>query len=126
MSEDRPTVLIVDDNPQILDSTASYLRTKGLTVITSNSPFGVGALVLRHKPKVVVLDMMMPALDGKSLAKVLQSQSATQNVPIIFFSAMEEEQLYRLTKQTANASYVLKSDGLPALHEAILSRLNVK
>ena len=119
------SVLIVDDSAEILSTASVYLSQRGFDVHTSDSPLGVSSLVLRHRPSVVVLDVMMPALDGGALAKLLRSMSTGQATPIVFFSSMEEEQLYRLTKDTDNASYVLKSDGLAALHAAICRRLGV-
>jgi CheY-like chemotaxis protein len=123
------TVLLVDDNAEILETTARYLRARGLGVVTADSPLGVSALVLRHSPDVIVLDVMMPALGGDSLASLLRSlpaglsRSASRGAPILFYSAMEEEQLLRLVASLPGTAFVAKADGLPALHAAIAARL---
>ena len=119
-----PTVLLVDDNALLLQQAETYLTSRGLQVVSSSSPFGVGALLLRHKPQVAVLDVMMPGLDGAQVHQFLEKQAGAEALPaVIFYSAMEEEQLYKLCKQRPGTSYVLKSDGLPALHAAIQKRL---
>jgi DNA-binding response OmpR family regulator len=118
-------VLVVDDSPEILSAVRQFLGQHGLNVIMADSPLGVSSLVLRQRPAVIVLDVMMPALDGGALAKLLRSVGGGETVPIVFFSSMEEEQLYELARQTEGATYVLKSDGLPALHAAICRRLSV-
>jgi DNA-binding response OmpR family regulator len=124
MQEPRTrTVLIVDDNADILSTASQFLTQRGFEVVQADSPLGVSSLVMRHKPCVVVLDVMMPALDGGALAKLLRSMTAGHAVPIVFFSSMEEEELYRLARSTDGASYVLKSDGLQVLHAAICRRL---
>ena len=111
------TILLVDDNAAILETTARYLRSRKLEVICSESPFGLPSLIREHKPRVIVLDVMIPALSGETIGAMLRSQG--QNTPIIYYSAMQEEQLYALAQKTPNASYVLKSDGSEVLHQAI-------
>jgi CheY-like chemotaxis protein len=120
---DAKTILLVDDNAQILSTTAAYLSARGMRVVTSESALGVSALVRRHQPAVIVLDVMMPALDGDALAALLQGQPNARATPIIFYSAMEEEQLHRLSLRMPGTSYMPKADGLAALHSAIMARL---
>jgi CheY-like chemotaxis protein len=117
-----PLVLLVDDNALLLRQAEQYLRERGLEVISNDSPFGVGRLLLKHKPALAVLDVQMPGLDGENLHVAL-GQSGTLP-PVIYYSAMEEEQLYQICKRRPGTSYVLKADGLPALYEAIQRRLS--
>jgi CheY-like chemotaxis protein len=121
LNEAPATVLVVDDNEVLLNQAVSYLTERGLKVIAHASPFGVGVLLLRHKPQVAVLDVMMPGLDGGKLVDALAQQGPLP--PVVFYSAMEEEQLYRLCKERPGSSYVLKSDGLPMLYETITRKL---
>jgi len=117
-----PTVMLVDDNLETLEETASVLRFAGFRVLIQSSPFGVTALVNRERPDVVVLDVMMPGLSGEGLGKVLRDNSFA---PIIFFSAMPEEQLRDITARTTRASYVLKSEGITYLADEIRRRLKL-
>ncbi|HVY46757.1 MAG TPA: response regulator [Minicystis sp.] len=117
------TVLVVDDNPQMLESTARYLRSKGLEVLTADSPFGVSKLVSRNAPAVVVLDVMMPALDGKNLADLLRQNPLTCSADIVFYSALEEEAVYRIARNVPGSHYALKSDGPDALLQTVRSCL---
>src|SRR5580698_5225270 len=110
-------ILIVDDNASILTSTVRYLRSRNLTVISSDTPFGIPSLISQHAPAVVVLDVMMPALSGDAIGALLRAQR--QSAAIIYYSAMQEEQLYKLSQKTSNTSYVLKSDGSEILYQAI-------
>ena len=99
MSE--PTIVIVDDNREILKGLTRYLSSRGLHVVASDSPFGVSALVLRHAPAAVV--------------------PATRDTRIIFYSALPEEELYALTRSVPGSSYVTKSDGIHALESALVA-----
>jgi DNA-binding response OmpR family regulator len=123
MANDRGPILLVDDNSEIIATTAHYLRARGLEVVTSDSPLGVSSLVRHHAPSVIVLDVMMPALDGNALARVLNAHGLARKTPIIFYSAVDEEQLYAIACEIPGASYVPKSEGLSALHAAIQTRL---
>jgi two-component system OmpR family response regulator len=125
----QKTVLLVDDNSEILEITARYLRSRGLLVYTSDTALGVSALVLRHCPDIIVLDVMMPALGGDALASLLRAlpnghpRGQTRGAPILFYSAMDEEQLLRLVASLPGTAFIAKADGLPALHAAIAARL---
>jgi CheY-like chemotaxis protein len=126
VSAERPIVLLVDDNADILETTSRFLRARGLDVIAVDSALSVAALVVRHQPQIVVLDVMMPALDGDVVAKLVASQPGIRSTPIVFYSAMEEEQLYALVRCMPGTSCVSKSDGLEALHSTILGTLGGK
>lgn len=119
----RPTVLIVDDNEEILKSTAQYFRTRGYAVIESSTPLGVTSLIIQHSPSVLILDLMMPALSGDALLKLLRRATATRNLPTVLYSSADEELLYRISKSVEGTGYVQKSDGLPALFRAVETRL---
>jgi DNA-binding response OmpR family regulator len=123
LSGERPRVLVVDDDAAVLDMTARYLRAKGLEVITAATALGVGALVLRHHPAVVVLDLMMPALDGEALARLLRGQRAAARGAILLHSAVPRDQLASAAERCGAAAFVVKGDGLAALHAAIRSTL---
>jgi DNA-binding response OmpR family regulator len=119
MADAHGPILLIDDNAEILTTTARYLRARGLEVVTSSASLGVSSLVRRHVPSVIVLDVMMPALDGGALARLLHTPGPKGTTPIIFYSAVDEEQLYAVTRKTPGASYVPKSEGLGALEAAI-------
>jgi CheY-like chemotaxis protein len=114
-----PSVLLVDDNIDILSQAEAYLVNRGCRVLATASPIGVGAMVLRHRPDVAVVDVMMPGLDGGTLVDVLDAQQALERPHVIFYSAIDEEQLHQLTRSRVRTSYVSKVDGLPALFAAI-------
>lgn len=116
-------VLIVDDNEEILKSTAEFLRARGFTVIESSTPLGVTSLISQHSPSILILDLMMPALNGEALLKLLRRTVSTRNLPTLLYSSADEELLYRISKSVQGASYVQKSDGLAALHQAVEARL---
>src|SRR5579871_5626418 len=103
----------------MLLTTSRYLKAQGMNVLTADSPLGVTAIVRRELPDVIVLDVMMPALSGDALAKIIQSQGLAKQPAIVFYSALDEESLHRLTRGFAHAVYVSKTSSVEELHVAI-------
>lgn len=81
-------ILIADDEPHILESIGSYLKEDSFQVVTARN--GREALfVFRHeKPDLVILDVMMPELDGWEVARLIRKESS---VPLLFLTARVEE-----------------------------------
>lgn len=71
----RKKVLIIDDEIAILDSLSSFLQRSGLTVEQAiNGHIGLEK-VAKYKPDVIVLDVMMPELDGRQMLRILRSNN---------------------------------------------------
>ena len=90
MSEVRQTILIVDDNPANIDVLNGILKdTYNITAATS----GKQALkILEKRPEhdMILLDIMMPEMNGYEVCKAVKSNPITINIPIIFVTAMNE------------------------------------
>jgi DNA-binding response OmpR family regulator len=118
----RPKVLMVDDNAELLAVVSRYLTKRGVDVITTESPIGVRALMLKHAPQVVVLDVMMPALDGGRLAQLIR-ESSVSVASVIFFSASPDEDLHKMTVKCPGTTYVSKSEGPQVLFAAVCAAI---
>lgn len=81
-------ILIADDEKHILDTVGAYLKNDSIDVITASN--GQDALIaFRHeKPDLVILDVMMPEMDGLAAARLIRKSS---NVPIMFLTARVDE-----------------------------------
>jgi len=82
------TILVVDDEPKILQLAKDYLVENGFKVLTSGD--GVQALAIAHqeKPDLIVLDLMLPGMDGLDVCRSIRRES---DVPIIMLTARAEE-----------------------------------
>lgn len=80
-------VLIFDDDPSVGDLMSELLRGRGLTVSHFLSGAGVVQLVQENKPKLVILDIMMPGMDGLTACKTLKSNPTTRGVKIAILTA---------------------------------------
>jgi DNA-binding response OmpR family regulator len=86
-----PRILIVDDECDLVDLLRFRLAGLGCEFIVAND--GVHALsqARQFKPDLILLDILLPDLDGLSVCEILRRQPATQETPIIFISALSSD-----------------------------------
>jgi CheY-like chemotaxis protein len=83
-----PTVLVVDDNDDIRELAELCLATvDGWNVLTAGSGAAAIASAREHQPDAVLLDMMMPEMDGLTTFEHLQSDESTRDIPVLLFTA---------------------------------------
>lgn len=84
-------ILIIDDEPDVADLVAYHLKAKGYHVETVTNPnVGVGT-ARSFLPDLVVLDIMMPDLNGIQICRILRADPKLKQIPIIFLTARAEE-----------------------------------
>ncbi len=84
-----PTVLVVDDEPDLLDLLAYNLTREGYTVVTARDGAEALRLAERTPPDLVVLDVMMPVLDGLATCRRLREHATLRTIPILMLTARE-------------------------------------
>lgn len=87
----RKTVLVVDDEKDLLDLVAYNLQRSGYHVITAASGTEALDLARAQKPDLMILDLMLPGMDGTEVARRLKVDSATSGIPIVMLTAKSEE-----------------------------------
>ena len=90
MTPARPTILVVDDEPDLLEILEFNLEAAGYAVRTARS----AAEALEQDPAaadLLLLDVMMPGMDGFALARRLRAEPATAALPIVFLTARDSE-----------------------------------
>jgi CheY-like chemotaxis protein len=83
-------ILIVDDNSHNRLLIRMILQQKGFLVIEAEGGKEGLKLALEEKPDLIILDIMMPEIDGWEVMKRLKSNKQTENIPILVFSAVDE------------------------------------
>lgn len=83
----RIVAVVVDDDPEMLRAIELMLKLSGITVKTAGSGVAGFMLVKREVPDVVVLDIMMPDMDGYDVCRRLKLLPETKDIPIIFLTA---------------------------------------
>jgi len=110
-------VLVVDDEPNITELVAMALRYEGFTVKTAATGRGALTAVSQFSPSLVILDVMLPDIDGMEVMKRLNSQ--VSKVPIIFLTARDatEDKVHGLT--IGGDDYVTKPFSIEELIERV-------
>ena len=94
-----PHVLVVDDNPQVLETTQDVLESSGFQVTTASSWAELSPIVFAGQLDLVLLDLMMPGLRGDALAPVLERFTRPET-KIAFYSAMPQADLEAAAART--------------------------
>ncbi|TPW75513.1 response regulator transcription factor [Schumannella soli] len=85
-------VLLVEDQRDLAEVAIGYLRAAGLLVDHASDGFSALAAVARIRPDLVVLDRMMPGIDGLEVCRRLRAEPATAQLPVLLLTAMSDEQ----------------------------------
>jgi two-component system response regulator ResD len=103
----RQTVLVVDDEPIVSEVVARYLQREGFHVATAATGDGALALVAAHRPALLVLDVMLPGIDGVEVCRRLREERGAR-FPIILLTARGEEADRVAGLRTGADDYVVK------------------
>jgi CheY-like chemotaxis protein len=104
-----PTVLVVDDNDDIRELAQLCLETvDGWTVLTAGSGADAIAAAREHHPDAVLLDMMMPEMDGLTTFEHLQNDESTRDIPVLLFTAKLQARDRQIWEGTAIRGTIAK------------------
>ena len=86
-----PRILVIDDEEKYLTLYAKVLMKAGYQVVTASSAAtGIG-LAVSGQPDLILLDVMMPSIDGTEALATLSENARTRHIPVIFLTSMLEE-----------------------------------
>ncbi len=105
-------ILIIEDEPTLLDKLAEKLRGDGYVVSTAMDGEVAWEKVRSEKPDLVVLDIMLPNLDGLSLCRMIRNESSTAKIPIIIVTARNNEVDKIIGLESGADDYLVKPFGL--------------
>jgi CheY-like chemotaxis protein len=81
------TLLVIDDDPLALELVTAVLEPRGWTVLSAGDGETGTAMARSHQPSVVLLDLLMPGMDGFAVAEALRSDGATRAIPIVVLTS---------------------------------------
>ena len=86
----RPRVLVADDEPAITNVMGQALGSAGFDVIETHDGATAFDRVRRERPDAVLLDVMMPGMDGRDVCRRIKADPALESTPVVLFSSMDE------------------------------------
>ena len=90
MDEARPVILIVDDTPENIDVLVGLLRDRYTIKVATDGPRALALATAAPTPDLVLLDIMMPGMDGFEVCRQFKAREVLEDIPIIFISALSE------------------------------------
>jgi CheY-like chemotaxis protein len=89
----QTTVMVIDDNPDTLELIRRYTAGRGYRIIDVLDAARALPLAVKHRPQVIVLDVMLPDIDGWELLGRLREHPELRGIPIIVFTVLPQHQL---------------------------------
>ncbi|MBE0476377.1 MAG: response regulator [Coriobacteriia bacterium] len=117
-------ILAVDDEPSIVRLVQATLKARGHEVVTAGDGQEALLKARMEKPDLIVLDIMMPLLDGHETRKRLKADAATKDIPIIFASAVGELSQQLDTMEEGDEDYITKPFKPSELAELVADTLD--
>lgn len=117
---DENVILIVDDTPTNLEMLLDLLEAAGFKVVVAEDGESAIALAEYAPPDVILLDILMPGIDGFETCRRLKANPATQEIPVIFLTAVSDNVDKVKGLNLGAVDYITK----PLNHEEVLARVN--
>jgi two-component system phosphate regulon response regulator PhoB len=102
-------VAIIDDDPNIIEIFGTKLKNEGFQIATATDGQAGLEMVMREKPAIILLDIMMPVKNGVEVLNDLQNNPETSRIPVIILSNNSDEMTIKQVSQFATHFYVVKS-----------------
>ncbi len=116
---DKGTILIVDDTPANISVLLEYLHQQGFKGLVARDGLRALEQVKHARPDLILLDVVMPGLDGFETCRRLKADADTAEIPVIFMTALSETTDKMKGFEAGAVDYVTK----PFQHEEVLARI---
>jgi len=121
--KDRPSrVMIVDDDPNQLDIMTRWLQRQGFEALAANSGAAALELLRNDEVDVILLDVMMPDMDGLTVCARLRENAVTRAIPVILLTAKDDIETRSQGMTLGVSEYITK----PVNKQQLLTRLQAQ
>lgn len=125
-STDVQTILIVDDTPENIDVLDGLLRTDYRVKVAVNGKRALRIADSSDPPDIILLDVMMPEMDGYEVCRKLKQNENTKEIPVIFITARREMEDEKLGLELGAVDYITKPFSPPIVKIRIKNHLELK
>lgn len=103
-------ILVIDDSPLVLAMASDALTAAGFEVFTATNGIEANTFIFstNNRPDLIILDIMMPLLDGNKKAKILKEKDFSRDIPILFISSKGEAELSKMVEEAGADGYICK------------------
>ena len=117
------TVLVIDDEPPLRDLVRDYLAREGFRVVTAADGLTAVEMARAHQPDIVVLDLMLPGIDGLEATRRIRADPALRDTPVIALTALAMPGDRERCLEAGANDYLTKPVSLRTLLRAIAAQL---
>ena len=122
-AESQPTVLVVDDVPENIDVLAGILRPEYKVKVSLNGEKALEIAKAGPAPDLILLDIMMPGIDGYEVCRRLKADLTTRRIPVIFVTAKGEVRDEALGFEVGGVDYITKPVSPPIVQARVRTHL---
>jgi|TARA_B100001971_G_C18086226_1_gene481016 DNA-binding response OmpR family regulator len=109
-----PTILLAEDDQFLQRMYSTKLRQQGMKVITASDGEKAVSLIQKHKPDIILLDILMPKKDGFVVLEEIKSDSKIKLIPVILLTNLSEVDDIKRARKLGADDYLIKSHFLPS------------
>jgi len=103
-----PKILVVDDEEDVLRFINEALHLEGMDVVTAFDGLSAIDTAGSEQPDVIILDIMMPLMNGYEVCEQLRNNPATQDIPVLFLSSAYTTDAVRIGRELGAVGYIVK------------------
>ena len=122
----KNTVLVVDDSPENIDLLGDVLNQDYNIKVALNGEKALKIAITEKPPDIILLDIMMPGMDGYEVCRRLKSDSKTQDIPVIFVTSMSEVEDETKGLKLGAIDYITKPIRPPIVQARVKSHIELK
>lgn len=112
-------ILLIDDSVITLQMEKAVLEERGYEVRAASTLMEFERTLMEWRPDLILTDIHMPEAKGTDICRTLKGEYGTQDIPIVLFSSLNDEELERLAEEVGADGYLSKAHGLDALGEKV-------
>ncbi|MFH1217261.1 MAG: response regulator [Pseudomonadota bacterium] len=122
----KQIVLIVDDEPINIKMLAQALRAGYEVVVATNGPDAVARAGSAPQPDLILLDVMMPEMDGYEVCRKVKTEPGSRNIPVIFLTARTDDQDETRALEMGAVDYIRKPFNQAIVQARVKTHLDLK
>ncbi|RKH42902.1 MULTISPECIES: response regulator [Corallococcus] len=119
MSEQKRRILLIDDSEITLAMEKAVLEARGYEVVATSTLMEFEKTLQSWRPDLILTDIHMPEAKGTDICRTLKNEYGTQDIPIVLFSSLPDDELSKLAEQVGADGSLSKVNGLEAMGEKI-------
>ncbi|MBN1867743.1 response regulator [Candidatus Sumerlaeota bacterium] len=108
MPESKPVILVADDEEDIKEILKMYLEGCGFDVVTAFDGLDAAQKAKECHPALILMDIMMPVMDGIEVTKMLKASGTTREIPVVMLTAAAQSAMVQKAMEAGATAYISK------------------